>query len=214
MADRYNEVIQKHLVADGVSSGILQSHERYAYASALFIYQEDNGYRQIPYQIKYHGNISAGRHFGRMLGLRLSDSEHFQDVDMIIPVPLHRLRKWKRGYNQAEIIAEEVAAALGAPLRTDILVRRRMTRTQTQLSIEEKSANVAGAFEVSDGAKSLYGVGSYDNSSLPTWPKHILLIDDVFTTGSTLYACFAALRTAFPPSVRISVATLGFVGAS
>ena len=212
MADRFNEVIQKHLVADGVSSGILQSHERYAYASALFIYQEDNGYRQIPYQIKYHGNIAAGKHFGRMLGCRLKASELFCDVDIVIPVPLHRLRKWKRGYNQAEIIAEEVAAALGAPLRTDILVRKRMTRTQTQLSIEEKSENVAGAFEVSDGAKSLYGVGSYDNSSLPTWPKHILLIDDVFTTGSTLGECFKALRSVFPPEVRISAATLAFVG--
>ena len=211
MADRFNEVIQRHIVADDVSNGVPQSHERYAYASALFLYKEDSGYKRIPYQIKYHGNLAVGRHFGRMLGRRLSGSDIFRDVDMVIPVPLHRLRRWKRGYNQAEVIASEVTSVLGAPLRTDILVRKRRTQTQTQLSIAEKAANVAGAFEVSDGAKSLYGVGSYDNSSLPTWPKHILLIDDVFTTGSTVGACFAALRSVFPPSVRISVATLAFV---
>ena len=212
MADRFNEVIQRHLVANGISSGVPQSHERYAYASALFLYKEDSGYKRIPYQIKYHGNLAVGRHFGRMLGRRLSGSDIFRDVDMVIPVPLHWLRRWKRGYNQAEIISGEVAAALGVHLRTDIRVRRRRTQTQTQLSIEEKAANVAGAFEVSDRAKSLYGVGSYDNSSLPTWPKHILLIDDVFTTGSTLGECFKALRSVFPPEVRISVATLAFVG--
>ena len=114
MADRLNEVIQRHLAADGVSSRLPQSYERYAYASALFLYKEDNGYKRIPYQIKYHGNLTVGRHFGRMLGQRLAGSQLFNDVNMVIPVPLHRLRRWKRGYNQAEIIAGEVAAALKA----------------------------------------------------------------------------------------------------
>ena len=207
MADRFNEVIQKRL--EGCTT---PPHEYYAYAAALFSYRSEGPYRQIPYQIKYHGNLAVGRHFGRMLGQGLAGSQMFNDVDIVIPVPLHRLRRWKRGYNQAEVIAEEIAAAFGVPLRTDILVRKRRTQTQTQLSIEEKAANVAGAFGVADRAKSLYGVGSYDNSSLPTWPKHILLIDDVFTTGSTLGECFMALRSVFPPEVRISVATLAFVG--
>ena len=213
MADRLNEVIQRHLAADGVSSRVPQSYERYAYASALFLYKEDNDYKRIPYQIKYHGNLAVGRHFGRMLGQRLAGSQLFNDVDMVIPVPLHRLRRWKRGYNQAEIIAGEVAAALGVPLRTDILVRRRRTQTQTKLSIEEKVANVAGAFELSESAKGLYGTGPHGDSSRCVIPCHILLVDDVFTTGSTLGECFMALRSVFPPEVRISVATLAFVGA-
>ena len=212
MADRLNEVIQRHLVANGISSGVPQSHERYAYASALFLYKEDSGYKRIPYQIKYHGNLAVGRHFGRMLGRRLSGSDIFRDVDMVIPVPLHRLRRWKRGYNQAEVIASEVASVLGASLRTDILVRKRRTQTQTQLSIEEKAANVAGAFEVSESAKRVYSIAPHDDSSRCTRPKHVLLVDDVFTTGSTLFACFQALRAVFPPCVRISVATLAFVG--
>jgi hypothetical protein len=79
MADRFNEVIQRHIVADDASNGVSQSHERYAYASALFLYKEDSGYKRIPYQIKYHGNLAVGRHFGRMLGRRLSGSDIFRD---------------------------------------------------------------------------------------------------------------------------------------
>ena len=212
MANRFNEVIQRGLASDDSSLGVVQSRERYAYASALFLYKEDSGYKHIPYQVKYHGNLAVGRHFGGLLGCRLAGSALFEDVDMVIPVPLHRLRRWKRGYNQAEVIAAEVATALGVPLRTDILIRGRRTKTQTQLSIEGKAVNVAGAFEVTENVRCLSGHGCHVESSQYEGPKHILLIDDVFTTGSTLGACFAALRSVFPPSVRISVATLAFVG--
>lgn len=206
MADRFNEVIQRHLVADGVSSGVPQSYERYAYASALFLYKEDSGYKKIPYQIKYHGNLEVGRYFGSLLGRRLADSQLFQDVDVVIPVPLHWMRRWKRGYNQAEVIATEVAGVLGAPLKTDILKRSRRTKTQTKLGVEGKIANVAGAFEIAVGVNDLLQqAGSAQHG-------HILLIDDVFTTGSTLGECFKTLRSVFPPYVRISVATLAFVG--
>ena len=123
---------------------------------------------------------------------------------MIMPVPLHWAREWKRGYNQAEVIASALASETGVPLRTDVLKRRRRTRTQTRLDIEGKARNVAGAFSVSDDAAVIFRSGGN--------VRHILLVDDVFTTGSTLTACFTALRTVFPPGVRISVATLGFVG--
>ena len=215
MADRFNGIIQSHLESCkgyDVSECVALLHERYAYASALFLYKEDSGYKRIPYQIKYHGNLAVGRHFGSLLGQRIAGSPLFEDVDMVIPVPLHRLRRWKRGYNQAEVIAAEVASAVGVPLRTDILIRGRRTKTQTQLNIEEKAANVAGAFKMSESAKRLYGFGSRDDSCRFTWPKHILLVDDVFTTGSTLGECFKALRSVFLPEVRISITTLAFVG--
>ena len=132
-----------------------------------------------------------------MLGRELLSAEWTSDIDMIIPVPLHWRRRWGRGYNQAAIIAEGVSAELGIPMRTDILKRIRKTQTQTRLEVSEKSVNVADAFSA---------CGSVAD------PKHILLIDDVFTTGSTLHSCYLALREVYPYPVRISVATLGFVG--
>ena len=191
MADRLNERIE--------DAG-LSAYEPYSYAAALFFYRSDSIYRHIPQQIKYDRNLSAGAYFGRMLGRVLSGSEIFKDVDAVIPVPLHWKRKWKRGYNQAETIASAVAQTLDAPLRTDIIRRGRHTKTQTKLGVGEKSANVAGAFETCGGFS--------DKECI----RHILLVDDVFTTGSTVGACFAALRQVFPPEVRISVATLAFAG--
>lgn len=195
MADKFNELIQK---------GLEDENEHYAYAAALFLYHSEAGYRQIPYQIKYHGNIEAGEYFGHMLGERMASESLWADVDIIIPVPLHWARKWKRGYNQAEVIASAVAERLSVPLRTDILIRHRRTRTQTKLDIEEKAKNVSDAFSVNKDAASIFRNGGSIS--------HIVLVDDVFTTGSTLWACFNALRRVFPPSVRISVATLAFVG--
>ena len=191
MSDKFNDLLQRH--PDTEERG-------YAYASALFFYHSEADYRRIPYQIKYHGNTEAGRYFGRILGNHLVASPLFVDVDMVIPVPLHWSRLWKRGYNQAACIAAGVADVMNVPLRQDILKRLRRTMTQTKLDIEKKMENVSGAFQI---AKKFH---------VPEDCRHILIVDDVFTTGSTLYACFAALRTVFPPSVRISVATLGFVG--
>ena len=197
MADKFNEIIQK-----GLEVGA--AYEPYAYATALFLYHSEAGYRHIPYQIKYMGNTDAGTFFGSMLGKKLITGTLWNDVDMIIPVPLHWTRQWKRGYNQAEVIASALAREMDVPMCTDILVRSRRTRTQTKLDIEGKARNVAGAFAVSEDAAAKLRNGS--------GPGHIVLVDDVFTTGSTLGACFKALRSVFPPPVRISVTTLGFVG--
>ena len=192
MADKFNENIEAYLG--------LNDHERYAYAVSLFFYHSEANYRLIPQQIKYHGNLAAGRYFGKMLGQRLTSSEQFDDVDLIVPVPLHWTRKWKRGYNQAEIIASGVASQMGVPVRTDILVRQHRTKTQTKVGVKEKAKNVSGAFAV---CPEKIGRVQY---------RHVLLIDDIFTTGATSVECFLALRQIFPPDVRISVATLGFVG--
>lgn len=180
MADRLNALVED---------------TRYCFAAALYYYGEDAGYKNISQELKYRRNFNAGKQFGRILGKELSESEQFADVDLIVPVPLHWTRKWKRGYNQAEIIAEEVADVMGKRTSGRLLRRIRVTKTQTRLGVEGKKTNVEGAFRCRH-------IGEF---------RHILLIDDVFTTGSTLAACHAAVRACYDDTVRISVATLAYV---
>lgn len=196
MADKFNAVLQLR-----IDEGTLEN-ERYSYACALFFYNNDTDFIHIPYQLKYHGNIPVGKIFGKILGMRIAESRHMRDIDLVLPVPLHWRRKWERGYNQAEVIAKEIADTLDTEMRNDILTRTRYTKTQTRKSIEEKASNVEKAFAIGK---------RYQPSKAPSW-KHILIVDDIFTSGSTAMACYTALRSVFPPDVRISVATLGFVG--
>ncbi len=198
MADKFNERIQSRLMELKTVE-----YEPYAYAAALFFYHSEAGYRHIPYQIKYQGNREVGRFFGRMLGKKLAGRELWADADIVIPVPLHKKRLWKRGYNQAEVIAGDLAVEIGAEMRTDILVRTRQTQTQTKLGTEQKRRNVDGAFAVTDEAAAEFNGGGK--------AVHLLLVDDVFTTGSTLESCFNTLRKVFPPAVRISAVTLGYL---
>ena len=123
--------------------------------------------------------------------------------DLVIPVPLHWTRYRARGYNQAAVIAKTIASFLGARIDRRILRRSRRTATQTRLGTEEKALNVRGAFRL---------VRSGHCQSVLSAARHILLVDDVFTTGATLASCRLALRESFPADRRISVATLGFVG--
>lgn len=187
MADRFNAKLQ------------IDEYEPYAYAAALYHYRADAGYKKISQALKYHRDFGMGRWAARLLGSSLADSPLYADVDLVVPVPLHWTRHWRRGYNQAAVIAREVARTLGAPCAERLLRRARRTRSQTRLSGEAKARNVAGAFALRKAA----GVPA---------ARHILLIDDVFTTGATLSACHRALRSAYGPQVRISVATLGAVG--
>ena len=188
MADRLNGLL---LEEEGV---------RYLYACALFYYEQ--GYANITQALKYRRNFAAGRFFARMLSLRLKGTSHFADVDLVTCVPLHWTRRWQRGYNQAEIIAREVWRGMpGVRFEPRLLKRVRRTRSQAHLSEERKALNVEGAFAFNKSVGRLADV------------RHVLIFDDVFTTGSTLAACCRVLQHALGPEVRISVATLAYAGA-
>ena len=230
MADKLNALIQKELEESenvgpdeappggaGTAAGDGAGEEArrtagtipYASALALYHYRAGSGYDSISKRLKYHGDLAAGRMFGKMLARAVMDSPYFGIPDVVVPVPLHWTREWSRGYNQAGVIAGAMARELGIPEAPRLLVRCHRTRTQTKLSVVEKAANVKGAFAVrgSEAAK-LAGRESL----------HILMVDDVFTTGATMHECLKALRAWFgaaamgPDRLRISVATLGFAG--
>lgn len=191
MADRFNAMIQKDL-PEGAT-------EPYSYAVSLFFYRGESPYRLITPHLKYNHGLASGRFFARLLAQRIATAEHFADVDWVVPVPLHWTRRARRGHNQAETIAREIAKVLGAQLHSRVILRNRHTRSQTHLSVDSKLSNVAGAFSLRPG---------YAPNACP---RHILLVDDVFTTGSTMNACRNALRSRFGPEVRISAASLAFV---
>ena len=113
MADRYNAAIGKAEDHPEEAEGATV-YEPYQRAAALIYYRAESGYSEIPQSLKYRRNFAAGRHFAAMLGRRLAGTPLFGDVDMVVPVPLHWTRRLRRGYNQAEVIAREVARALGA----------------------------------------------------------------------------------------------------
>ena len=227
LADRFNAVLERHRGTEPMD---------YAYAAALLYYK--GAYRSIPRALKYQGDLAAGRHYGALLGRRLAAAPHFADIDLVIPVPLHWTRLRSRGYNQAEILARALVDAFriapstvssGAPstvipgltrnlpeVRTDLLVRARRTRTQTRVSVDQKARNVASAFQVPERfplrariVSTLKGDAPESPASVLASARHILLVDDTFTTGATLYACYTALRPF--TSARISIATLAAV---
>ncbi|MBO4340914.1 MAG: ComF family protein [Bacteroidales bacterium] len=186
MADKLNAALEK----------LSPDTSEYSYAAALMFYHGDNPYKSIPQALKYRYNIPAGRHFAGKLGEKLASATHFQDVDAVIPVPLHWTRRWKRGYNQAEIIADEIARRLGAKLLPRALSRSGSTVSQTTLDAPGRLDNVSGVF------RPRVDLSGY---------RHILLVDDTFTTGATLASCITTIRGAVAPDIRISAATLAAV---
>ena len=192
---------QPHNIMSDKFNGILERFRRegeqmpYSYAASLLYYHNENPYKRIPQALKYNSNIPAGRFFASMLGDKLASAPQFATVDAVIPVPLHWLRRFRRGYNQAEVIAAAVAQRLNVPMIPKALVRCHRTGTQTRLDATSRLENVLGVFQV---------------RKLPPGLHHALLVDDTFTTGATLAACALALR-AVVPDIKISVATLSVV---
>ena len=182
-----------HLVQNGLDG----EYRPYSYAAALIYYGKDEGgYSSITKALKYRGDFAAGRFFAATLADRMVEAAHWQDGTAVVPVPLHWTRYWKRGYNQAAVIGQVIASRFGIPMLPGLLSRRRRTASQATLSAESKEGNVSSAFKA---------------TAPPQGMRHILIVDDVYTTGSTLHACYEAFRAVTDVSVRISVATLAVV---
>ncbi len=159
---------------------------------SFLAYEKGNKASSLIKEIKYHGNKELGYAMGRYFGRYIADLSPFSSVDMVVPVPLHKRKKRQRGFNQSEYIGRGIAEILDSPLVENNLYRRIYNPTQTRKSRYQRWENVSGIFAIRD---------------VPVFSgKHILLVDDVITTGATLEACATAILSV--AEARISIVSL------
>ncbi|MFW6224867.1 MAG: ComF family protein [Bacteroidota bacterium] len=161
------------------------------YAMAYYYFSRGSKYRNLIHQLKYNRQKEIGTLLGKQLGNELLHSP-MRDVDIIIPVPLHKKKLMERGYNQSEVIATGIGHVLNKPVITNVLYRTVNTKTQTKKSRYERWENIKDVFQL-------------QNKSLLKG-EHVLLVDDVITTGATLESC--ALTMTKQEDVTISIAVV------
>ncbi len=163
--------------------------------AASFLFFNKGGLTQkLLHALKYKKRREAGLFLGEMYGQKLKETVPFCDADMIIPVPLHPRKKRKRGYNQSEVIAKGISKVLKIPVCNDILLRKRNSSTQTRKNRFQRWKNVETIFSAKEQ-------GFLQD-------KHILLVDDVVTTGATLEACIRSINT--NPGAKVSILTIAY----
>lgn len=163
-------------------------------AAALFFFTPHAEASRIVYDLKYHRQRHIGEAMGRLAALTMADDGFFDGIDLITPVPLTRRRQWARGYNQSMEIARGVGFVTHIPVANGLAERVSFDGSQTRKQGRERLQNVEGVFRLTD-AKKVEG-------------RHILIIDDIVTTGATV-ASFAR-QLCLARDVRISVLALGF----
>lgn len=163
------------------------------FASSLLFFTPASRVQQLIHQIKYKNQKNLAVYLGKMMGLELRFSGKFRDLDMVVPLPLFKSREKQRGYNQAALLAQGVSDVLSLPCSENLVSRIRASSTQTRKSREDRWKNVDGLFAMT---------GS------PPPEGHILLVDDVITTGATLDACANVLLKS--PGIRVSIMTLAY----
>ena len=183
-----------HLVDDNPVAQLFWGRCRIEKAAAFSFYNRGSRIRNLIHNLKYKGIKEIGDELGRIYGLILKNSGFTEGIDLIIPVPLHPSKKRIRGFNQSDLISEGISAVTGLPVDTRSLVRISVSGTQTKRSRYERWTNVEGIFSTTDAEI--------------IRDKHILLVDDVITTGSTLESCASELLKT--EGVRVSVAALAF----
>jgi len=164
------------------------------FATALLFYRTKGISQKLIYQLKYRGKQEIGTFLGQWIGAELKESKRFPSIDYIVPVPLHVKKLKKRGYNQLSTFGNSISDILDVPFINNVLIKESVTDTQTLKGRIERWKNVDEIFHLSNAP-------FFED-------KHILLIDDVITTGATLEAC--ALELSKAKNIKISIATMAF----
>jgi ComF family protein len=183
-----------HLTNDNPVAKIFWGRINIQSAAAFYTFNKGGKVQQLIHQLKYKGQQQVGICLGKLYGYELRDCPDFKSVDVIIPVPLHAKKQRKRGYNQSTCFAEGLAETMRLAVDPGVLFRSAASETQTKKTRFTRWKNVESIFYVQNEQQILN--------------KHILLVDDVITTGATLEACAQALLKI--EGVKVSVATIAY----
>ncbi len=183
-----------HLEKINPASKVFWGRANIEMATALYFYRKESKVQTLIHHLKYHGNKEIGVFLGQLYGGQLKGSEYFKDVDIVIPIPLHKDKLKKRGFNQAESFASGLAETMKITMDTSSVYRTIFTSTQTKKSRYKRWENVSEIFSIKEAT-------ALEN-------KHVLIVDDVITTGATMEACINTLNKV--EGIRISVAAIAF----
>ena len=183
---------------DNKVSGLFTDIPKVIHAAAFCHFDHENAIYNIIHAIKYHNRPDAATWIGTQAARHFQEKnpQWFMGIDLIFPIPLHRKRLGKRTYNQAELIAKGISLVTGIPVDTCHLLRRVNNKTQTLLSPQQRKRNTEGIFYLSH-AEELRG-------------KHVLLVDDIITTGATMRSAVSILTPV--RGLTISILTMGMAG--
>ncbi|WP_281988917.1 ComF family protein [Aquimarina aggregata] len=159
---------------------------------SLFIFRKDSLVQNLIHNLKYKGREEIGKELGKWLGDELIQKPDYQDIDFVIPVPLHKKRYRERGYNQVAKFGIEIAKKLEITYLDTVLKKKSYNKKQSKRERLRRWDNTSETFSI-------------ENESLLK-NKHILLVDDIITTGATIEACIQALKVI--PGIKISVAAM------
>lgn len=163
-----------------------------SFAASFYYFSKGSRVQHMMHQFKYKGKKEVGIKLGELYGQRLRKASNFKGLDYIIPVPLHPKKEHFRGFNQSDLFALGLSRSLGLPVKKKWLARKSYTESQTKKSREERWGNVSRVFETLQPEK--------------LKNKHLLVVDDVITTGATMEAC--AQKLLLVPGVKVSVASI------
>lgn len=181
---------------DNRTERLLGGRIAFSKATSIFIFRHGNTVQKTVHAMKFHGDSDLCLLMGRQMGLELLASGRFDDIDLLIPVPLHWWRRLRRGYNQSELLCRGIAQVMHREVNTRALRRHRYTHQQSLQASSDREKNVQGAFSLRR-PDDLAG-------------RHILLVDDVLTTGATISSCCDALKNV--NNLKISIATFSIAG--
>lgn len=181
-------------ITDNPVERIFWGRAEVQHAMAGYYFARDNCLQHLIHQFKYGGRKDIAVYLGRQLGLQLRQSSWWQKISLVVPVPLNKVKQRHRGYNQAAMLANGIAEVLGCDVLADGLKREAHSVTQTHKTRLERWENVAEVFSLNNPAK--------------VKDRHVLLVDDVLTTGATLEACAHALQA--EGDVALSICSLAY----